>query len=113
MRARSAAAISSTRESKRSRSSRSACSSAARHASTVSASETSAVNATIRVRAAGLISHALLPARAALHLTPAAAGAGDPLPETLQAPQRDQLPVAEVLDQRGGREREQLGGPLV
>src|SRR3954464_7422753 len=113
MRPRSAPAISCTRSSKRSPSSRCACRRASYQAAVVKASEASALAATIRMRGARVISIRLLPARAALHLAPADARARHPLPQSLQPPQRIDLPVAEVLDDRDDGEDEQLAAPPV
>src|SRR5207248_7298158 len=98
MRLRSAPAISCTRSSKRNPSSLSAWSRAARHAKPASANEANAVMTTVAWRTARCTSAPFLPVGDARHLSPAAPGAGDPLPQPLEAPQRGELPVAEVLD---------------
>src|SRR5262245_23288088 len=87
---------------------------AASHATKVSAAEASAVTSTIRVRVAWFTaSTAPLPGRGALHVAPAPARARGPLPQALQAPQRGELAVAEVLDDRDGYEGQELRRPLV
>src|SRR5262245_39636883 len=87
---------------------------AASHATKVSAAEASAVTSTIRVRVAWFTaSTAPLPGRGALHLAPRAAGAGGPLPETLQSPERHELAIAEVLEDGSRGEDEHIARPAV
>src|SRR5262245_24237770 len=87
---------------------------AASHAAKVSAAEASAVTSTVRVRVAWFTaSSAPLPGGGALHVAPAPARARGKLPQALQPPQRGELAVAEVLDDRHRGEGQELGRTLV
>src|SRR4051812_44709086 len=108
MRLRSAPAISCTRSSKRRLSSFSAWSRASRQAKPASANEANAVTATVAWRTARSTSTPFLPIGNARHLAPAAPGSRGPLPQPLQAPERGELPIAEVLDHRDHGELEEV-----